>query len=659
MKLQNKILLPVIVSILVGMVTLSLISFFNGKKEIEKATANSLDLIADSTVRTLDEYMLATETVVGNLALQNVYKHLFSDDYPDAVSEANGELLRYQQNNARFELLAVADQSGNLIASSDPSTVGKVNVADRDYFSRSMRGEAVISDVLLSKSTGNPVFVSTSPIEVDGTIRGFVFGAISLDHFNSTYISPIKIGETGYSYMTNGKGDVIAYPDKEKILNLSLAQFDFGKEMIEVKNGSMRYNFNGVDKSVAFRSSEVTGWIVAMTADDSDVYSGVNTIRNISILVTIFSLLIVGAIVFFLVRTIVNSLLSAIDYAEIVSKGDLTQAQPEAMLRRTDEIGTLSKALQSMVKQLTEVIGIVMNGSEQISSASEELSVGNQDLSNRTEMQASALEETSSAIEEMNSSIRSNADNTASAESLSGEALEKTKDGSDAVNDVIISMNEISVSSNRIAEIIEVINNIAFQTNLLALNASIEAARAGEMGKGFAVVAVEVRKLAKRSDKAAAEIAEIIKDSNKKVEDGVSVANNAGTVLGDINSAVRKVTALIGEIAATSQEQISSVDQIDRTLSALDENTQKNAALVEEAASSTEELSAQAQELLSNIQYFKLNERREMRKKPQVRYIEAPAKEEKREPVLVGADRVNDTYETFSSLADEADFAEF
>jgi len=345
--------------------------------------------------------------------------------------------------------------------------------------------------------------------------------------------------------------------------------------------------------------------------------------------------------------------------AEKIANGDLRNDQS---INEDGAIGVYSSMIQMQAK-LRDIVELSLTGTEQIASASGQIAAGNQDLSNRTEQQATALEETSSAIEEMNSSIRSNADNTGSADQLSRDALVKTNDGSDAVSTMITSMNEISDSSTRIADIIEVINNIAFQTNLLALNASIEAARAGEQGKGFAVVAVEVRKLAKRSDKAAAEIAEIIKNSNKKVDEGVDIAGKAGETLTEINGAVKKVTALVGEISAASQEQLSSVDQIDKTLSSLDENTQKNAALVEEAASSTEELSAQAQELFTNMQFFKLDRQsnvniKSLRKQTTgVSLLEDSG--DSGSVALKTSSSDSESYETFSSIADEADFAEF
>lgn len=318
------------------------------------------------------------------------------------------------------------------------------------------------------------------------------------------------------------------------------------------------------------------------------------------VLISILSGILLGIIIS---KGISAPLKEGVDFAETLASGDLTA---QYNLDRKDEIGKLAEALSKMSLKLNDVISGTLTGSEQIASASEELAKGNQDLSVRTEQQATALEETSSAIEEMNSSIRSNADSTSTAATLSDDAMKETVKGAQAFEHVLNSMENISLSSKRIADIIAVINNIAFQTNLLALNASIEAARAGEQGKGFAVVAVEVRKLAKRSDKAASEIAGIIKDSNSKVDEGVKLATEAGSILDTINNSIKKVTSLVSEISAASNEQLSTVDQIDRTLSNLDENTQRNAALVEEAAASTEELSGQAQELNRNMQFFKL-----------------------------------------------------
>ena len=206
----------------------------------------------------------------------------------------------------------------------------------------------------------------------------------------------------------------------------------------------------------------------------------------------------------------------------------------------------------------------------------------------------------------MGSLIKTNADNTKSTDTLSRQALNITDEGTQAVSSMITSMNDINDSSNIIGEISDVINNIAFQTNLLALNASIEAARAGEQGKGFAVVAVEVRKLAKKTDRAASEIGEIIKSSNNKVIQGVQKAKQAGDMLNSVSDSVKQLSELVSNIAASSEEQLININSIDETLTNLDKNTQQNSELVVEAAAATEELSAQAEELNSNIKFFNL-----------------------------------------------------
>ncbi|MGL1890999.1 MAG: nitrate- and nitrite sensing domain-containing protein [Spirochaetaceae bacterium] len=323
-------------------------------------------------------------------------------------------------------------------------------------------------------------------------------------------------------------------------------------------------------------------------------------------LLTLLILILTTLVTVFLINRILKQLggepndLEAI--TKVISDGDLSLKK---------ESGKKYTGIMKHMLMMSEKLKLTISGTiivaEQISSACSELATGNQDLSNRTEVQAIALEETAAAIEEMNASIKSNSENASAADNLAREALSKTEDGSDAVNSMIDSINDISISSNRIADIIEVINNIAFQTNLLALNASIEAARAGIQGKGFAVVAVEVRKLAKKSDKAASEIANIIKVSNKKVEDGVAIANKAGNMLQEINQVIKKVTIMVGEVSSASAQQLNGINQIDQTLSSLDENTQKNAALVEEAASATEELSAQAIEMDESMKFFKLD----------------------------------------------------
>lgn len=329
------------------------------------------------------------------------------------------------------------------------------------------------------------------------------------------------------------------------------------------------------------------------------VFEAIFTGILVSLFVFIFSII--------LTHSITKPILILIDHLNAYASGDLRKSINAKYKNRRDEIGILALALQNMVDKLVDISGVVLTGSELIASSSSELAEGNMDLASRTESQAAALEETSTAIEHIITSIKSNFDNTTAANILASDTLEKAIHGTESVNKMVSAMEDINTSSKHIVETIDVINSIAFKTNLLALNASIEAARAGEQGKGFAVVAVEVRKLAKSSDKAATEIAKIIKSSNLKVTEGVDIANNAGALLIEIKKCVEQVTSIINEIYTASQEQKSTVEQINKALVDLDENTHKNSALTEEASAATEQLSDNAAELNRNIKFFKID----------------------------------------------------
>ncbi len=525
-------------------------------------------------------------------------------------------------------------------------------------------------------SGGVPAAFLTQPVLNNGTVEMIVALQLPLEGINSIMQERTGMGESGESYLVGQdnlmRSDSFLTPETHSVLN-SFKNPSSGRVDTDATREAFKGNsaeeiiddYTGSRVLSAYTPVTVydTTWALLAEINESEINAPINSLIIIIVIIAVGVLALVIAAAIFFSRTISIPIKAGVEVAEQISSGNLNLSIDKKNIERGDEVGQLSEALQHMINRLTNIVSSVLSGTEQIATASEQLASGNQDLSNRTEQQASALEETSSAIEEMNSSIRSNADNTGTADQLSRDAVTKTEDGSQAVSKMITSMNEISESSTRIADIIEVINNIAFQTNLLALNASIEAARAGEQGKGFAVVAVEVRKLAKRSDRAAGEITEIIKNSNKKVEEGVEIASTAGNVLSEINTAVKKVTALIGEISAASREQLSSVDEIDKTLANLDENTQKNAALVEEAASSTEELSAQAQELNTNMNFFKLEQSGKtgspVRKKreSEVSLIEEP-RNIKQVPEKPSKDK-NEAYETFSVMADEGEFDEF
>jgi methyl-accepting chemotaxis protein len=325
------------------------------------------------------------------------------------------------------------------------------------------------------------------------------------------------------------------------------------------------------------------------------------TIAVIS-LVAVLGLLTVGLA--FIIRSVSRPLKNAIEIARRVADGDLTSSI-EATSR--DEVGQLLQALQDMNASLGNIVGEVRVTTDSISTAAGEIASGNSDLSQRTEEQASSLEETASSMEELTSTVRQNAENAKSANQLAANASDIAVKGGQVVNDVVQTMGLISTSSKKIMDIISVIEGIAFQTNILALNAAVEAARAGEQGRGFAVVAAEVRNLAQRSAAAAKEITALIGDSVDKVEIGSKQVDQAGETMNEIVSAVKRVTDIMAEIAAASNEQSSGIEQVNQALVQMDEVTQQNAALVEEAAASAEAMQEQALALTAAVHVFKIN----------------------------------------------------
>ncbi len=288
-----------------------------------------------------------------------------------------------------------------------------------------------------------------------------------------------------------------------------------------------------------------------------------------------------------------------------MSAGDLTRAI-EADYEGS--FGQLKTDVNNTIGKLTEVMGQISNSASSVLNGSQEIAQGNTNLSERTEQQASSLEETASGMEQMTSTVRQNADNARQADQLAASAREQAEQGSLVVSNAVSSMNEITASSKKIADIIGVIDEIAFQTNLLALNAAVEAARAGEQGRGFAVVASEVRNLAGRSATAAKEIKDLIQDSVAKVEEGSSLVDESGKTLEEIVQSVKKVSDIIAEIAAASTEQADGIEQVNQAISQMDEMTQQNAALVEQAAAASESMGEEAGALANLVGFFKTNQ---------------------------------------------------
>jgi methyl-accepting chemotaxis protein len=342
--------------------------------------------------------------------------------------------------------------------------------------------------------------------------------------------------------------------------------------------------------------------VAAQTVEDTHSSVIMNLVAT---LLASMALMVVSGM---LVRAIVFPLRTAVGVAKRIAEGDLSE---EITASGRDETALLLESLKQMQNQLRATVGEIKSATDTINTAAGEIASGNSDLSQRTEQQASSLEETASSMEELTSTVKQNAENARQANQLAIRASDIAAKGGGVVRDVVDTMTGISESSKKIADIISVIDGIAFQTNILALNAAVEAARAGEQGRGFAVVAGEVRNLAQRSAAAAKEIKELISNSVAKVDTGTELVAQAGKTMEEIVTSIKRVTDIMSEITAASQEQSNGIEQVNQAVSQMDEVTQQNAALVEQAAAAAESLNEEAQNLVKSVAVFKLVHRQQ------------------------------------------------
>ncbi|MFC4789936.1 MULTISPECIES: methyl-accepting chemotaxis protein [Giesbergeria] len=419
----------------------------------------------------------------------------------------------------------------------------------------------------------------------------------------------VKESLKGYEVFASGSADrkmldqhraalEVYYKGVQGVLEMSRGNlFDEARDLI-VKNQP---------NEIKLRDSFVEHMKLSDTISKEVAQEGRSEISSaiwVSVVVTCLIGIVVGWMIFVIARNLIHQLKFAGNFANTISAGDLTS---KIEVRSNDETGQMMAAMKAMNDSLVKIVSAVRTGTDGIATASSEIAQGNSDLSTRTESQASALEQTAASMEELGSTVRQNADSARQANQLAVNASNVAVRGGEVVGQVVETMKDINESSRKIADIISVIDGIAFQTNILALNAAVEAARAGEQGRGFAVVASEVRSLAGRSADAAKEIKSLINASVERVEYGTVLVDKAGETMNEVVSAIKHVTDIVGEISAASSEQANGVAQVGEAVTLMDHATQQNAALVEQMAAATASLKAQAQDLVQAVSVFKLD----------------------------------------------------
>ncbi len=592
--LSTKITLFVMLVVVVVAVALAALSYYRLRVEVIHGVESELAALAEGRSAMIQEWIGARKKIVEAAA------GLVGDNPKGPLQQA--------AKSSAFEQVYIGYADKRMIYASDQLPPAGFDPTVRPWYQKAVAArQTIVSQPFVSTSTKNTVVTVATPNVADGKVTAVVGANLPLDWLLKSVLSA-KLDGSGYLLLVDRTGLIVVHPAAEfvsKQVDTLVPGIDATRLAALAESRALTpVTIGGVPRMLALHPVAGTDWLLGFVVDWKTAMAPLDEL--VAGLAAILAVLLAIALALAVIgtkRLLHHPLQRAVAVTEAVARGDLAT---RIEVGSRDEIGQLLVGLQRMSGSLGGVVGTIRGAAAAIATESEQIAAGNADLSRRTEAQAANLEETAASMEELTATVKQNADNARQANQLAASASEIAVHGGTVVREVVATMGSISDSSRQIADIIGVIDGIAFQTNILALNAAVEAARAGEQGRGFAVVAAEVRSLAQRSAGAAKEIKTLITDSVGKVESGARLVDDAGRTIDEVVAAVKRVTDIMAEITAASQEQSAGIEQVNDAVTQMDEATQQNAALVEQSTAAATALEAQAHQLVAEVAVFRL-----------------------------------------------------
>ncbi len=639
--IQNKLLLPIIALVILGMGIVVTTSYHSSSQTIIDNALVAMKSDLNVAITQLDAWFENRQRDMEHWGGSDVFQEALGEGFlaESARDGACSQLMRLKKSYDYYVVLIMADTTGKLVAAYDAPTyaesdvVKNVNIGSRDYFQQVMQtGKPVISNVLTSKSTGKKCIMLASPVKQDDKIIGVLVGSVDINEINKL-MGEDEANKKQYALMTDQNGIYVCHPDKEQRGVGNLKDLDCGPAFYEVQNQAFEYTLGAINKMAISGTSKTTGWMLAETCDMDAIYASALEVGYIQTGVAAVVIITLILVIMLIVHTIVKPIRNVVDRLNDIAsgEGDLTQ---RVDVSRKDELGLLGVAFNTFISKIQGIIRDVSNVANDVAAAATEMAATSNEMAQGMDEQSRRATEVASAVEEMSSTVAQVAQMSSGAADTASKAGTQAQQGGDIVAQTVDGINAISTVVNesasaifelgkrgeQIGQIINVINDIADQTNLLALNAAIEAARAGEHGRGFAVVADEVRKLAERTTTATKEVAQSIEaiqtetdtavnrmnEGTQRVEEGVHLAEKAGMSLKDIVEGSEKVAQLIQSIAAASDEQSSTSHLISQNVDSINAVTRQSAEGAKQAAMAADELSRKSEHLQSLVGQFKL-----------------------------------------------------